>query len=122
MPIPSGKRPWPWAKALSRLREATDVACLIVHSGERILNDLVVVLGQLRRPKLDGQLVELAGEAERHLVVVVVDRRARVDADVEGLVDRHEERNGVRDLPGWRLPLPSTFSTPVPPLPKPGPS
>ena len=52
---------------------------------------------ELRRPDLDRQLVERAGEAERHLVVLVVDRRAGIDADVEGLVDRHQERNGMRD-------------------------
>jgi len=35
---------------------------------------------------------------KRYLVVLVVHRRARVDADVEGLVNDHEERNRVRDL------------------------
>src|SRR4030095_5078856 len=51
----------------------------------------------LRRPDLDRQLVERAGEAERHLVVVVVDRAAGVDAHVEGFVDRRYEGDGVRD-------------------------
>ena len=49
-------------------------------------------------PSLKVSLSSVAGEAERHLVVVVVDRRAGIDADVEGLVDRHQERDGVRDL------------------------
>ncbi len=60
----------------------------------------MVIARQLRRPELEGELVELAGEAERHLVVLVVHGRARIDAHVEGFVDRHEERNGVRDFLG----------------------
>src|SRR3990172_1018827 len=52
----------------------------------------------LDRSLLDRQLVELAGEAERHLVVAVVDRGARVDADVEGLVLREHERQRLRNL------------------------
>ena len=47
--------------------------------------------------QLDGQFVELAGEAERYLVVFVVHGCARIDPDIERLVDRHEERNGVWD-------------------------
>src|SRR5947199_10336352 len=45
----------------------------------------------LEGAELHRQLDELALEGERHLVVPVVDRRARVDAHVEGLVLREEE-------------------------------
>jgi hypothetical protein len=50
-----------------------------------------------RRLQVDCQFVQLAGKVERHLVVLVVHRRLGIDADVEGFVNRHEERNGVRD-------------------------
>ena len=53
-------------------------------------------LRSIQRNQLDRQLVELAGEPERRLVVVVVHARAGIHPDVEGLVNRHEERNGVR--------------------------
>src|SRR5262249_7773219 len=47
--------------------------------------------------------VELAGEAEWHLIVLVVDGSPGVDAHVEGLVYGEEERSGVRDLGGRDL-------------------
>jgi hypothetical protein len=42
------------------------------------MNDLTIVVRQLRGPKLEGQLVELAGEAERHLVILIIHRSARI--------------------------------------------
>src|SRR5262245_56980666 len=60
----------------------------------------MVIAGQLRWPELEGQLVDLAGEAERYLVVLVVHRRAGVDAHVECFVDGYENWNGVRNLLG----------------------
>ncbi len=62
------------------------LARLIIRSGECVLNDLMVLARHLRWPELDGQLGELAGEAERRLVVVFVHRGAGVQADVEGFV------------------------------------
>src|SRR5260370_11586753 len=47
--------------------------------------------GQHWRLDLEGQLVELAGEAERHLIIVVVDRRAGVGTDIEVLVPLQDE-------------------------------
>ena len=44
---------------------------LVVRSGERMLDDLAVVLSQLLRFELVGEGVDIAGEAERQLVVVV---------------------------------------------------
>ena len=58
----------------------------VVCSVYRVLFGLLVSLGQLLWTELDGQLVQLAGKPERHLVVVVVDRCAGVAADVEGFV------------------------------------
>ena len=95
---------------------------LVSGSGESVLNDLMFLARQLYRPELEGQLVDLAVEAERHLVVLVVHRRAGVDPDVEGLVSRQQERDRVRDACCVATSLPSTFSTPVPPLAMPGPS
>ena len=95
---------------------------LVVRYGDRFLQLLPSVIGQLRRSELEGQLVDLAGEGERHLVVLVVHPRAGVDADVEGLVRRQQERDRVFGSSCVATSLPSTFSTPVPPLAMPGPS
>ena len=51
-----------------------------------------------RRNQLEMHFAELAGEAKRQLVVFVVDAGAGIDADVEGLVDRQDGRDGVRNL------------------------
>src|SRR5262249_41011504 len=76
---------------------------LIMRVGARMLDKLLIVARELHRPELEGELAELASEAERHLVVLVVDGRAGVDAHIEGLVDGDEEWNGVRDLTGGDL-------------------
>jgi hypothetical protein len=47
-----------------------------VRFGQRFLHRLLFDHGQLRRPKLEGQLVDLAVETERHLVVRLVHRCA----------------------------------------------
>ena len=58
----------------------------------------LVVLGQhLRRSEFEIHLADRAGEGEWHLVVGVVHRRARVGADVEGLVERQKDRSGMVD-------------------------
>src|SRR5262245_51538186 len=76
------------------------------------------VLGRQLRPiDLQRELVELAGETERHLVIIG-HRRAGVGADVEVLVPLQDQRNSA--LIVWRATsLPSTLSTPVPPRPMP---
>src|SRR6266852_1574269 len=62
-------------------------AALVFGFGKRVLDELTVIAGQVHRPELEGQLGDLAREAERHLIVRVVYRRSGVDADIEGLVD-----------------------------------
>src|SRR5262249_22999593 len=59
------------------------------------LHQLVLVLRRELRP-VDGQgnLVDLAGEHERHLVVTIVHRRAGVGADVEVLVPGEDQWDG----------------------------
>ena len=75
----------------------------------------------LRRPQLHCQLADLAGELEWHLVVLIVHRRAGVDADIEGLIPR--EADGQLRVMEWlSTTLPSTVKVPLPPLPRPGPS
>src|SRR5262249_33655049 len=59
-----------------------------------LLELLDVRRGELRPVDLERQLVKLAGEAERHLVIVS-HRRSRVGTDVEVLVPLHDERDGV---------------------------
>src|SRR5262249_45127438 len=71
---------------------------LVLRFLERVLHHPAMLCRQLLGPELDGHFGELTGEAERNLVILVVDRRAQVDADIEGLVDRHEKRDRVWDL------------------------
>src|SRR6267378_5869979 len=66
---------------------------LIVRSGRWVLDELLFQACQLRRSKLERHLGDLASEAERNLVVLVVHRRTGVHADIEGLVDGQEGRN-----------------------------
>lgn len=54
-----------------------------------MIQRLLVVGGQLRRAKVEGQLVDLAVEMEGRLIILVVHPGAEVDPDVEGLVDRN---------------------------------
>src|SRR5215472_8901677 len=56
---------------------------------------LLVRRGELRRIDLDCQLVELGGQLERNLVVLVIHRRTGISADVEGLIPLHDERDGA---------------------------
>ena len=94
---------------------------LIVGSGDASSAAFRVRRRQLLRSEIEGQLVDLAREAERNLVIAVVHRRAGVHADVEGFVDGM--RNGiVCGIVLRATSLPSTVSTPVPPLAGPGPS
>ena len=59
------------------------------------MRGLVVLGQQLRRSEFEIHLADRAGEGEWHLVVGVVHRRARVGADVEGLVERQKDRSGI---------------------------
>lgn len=70
---------------------------LISRFGGRFLHLLLFCFGQLHRPEVKGQLIDLAVETERHLVVVVIHSRAGVDADIEGFVLRQQERNRFRN-------------------------
>src|SRR5262245_41741923 len=72
----------------------------IMRVGARVLDGLLIIAGELHWSKLEGELVKLAGEAERRLVVFVVNRRARIDAHIEGFIDGQEEWDSVRDLVG----------------------
>src|SRR5690349_16374406 len=65
----------------------------VMRGSERMLNGPPVVARELLRRELERDLVELPGEAERDLVVLVVHRCTGVDADVEGLINGHKERN-----------------------------
>ena len=53
---------------------------VVAHRGFEFLD---VCGGQLGPVHLDRQLVELAGERERYLVIVVIHPVTSVDADVE---------------------------------------
>jgi hypothetical protein len=72
---------------------------LILRYGDGFTHLRLIQLGQLQWSELEGQLVDLAVEAERHLIVLVVHRRMRIYSNVKGLVTHHQECDCVRDLP-----------------------
>ena len=55
----------------------------VLSSAKCLREFLLVRVGQDRRFNGDRQLADFAGEDERHLVVLVIDRRTSVRADVE---------------------------------------
>jgi hypothetical protein len=67
----------------------------VVRCCARVLDDLLIVARELRRPQFESELIELASEPERHLIVLVVHWRACIDAYIEGFVDGQEERSGM---------------------------
>src|SRR6266436_5127202 len=84
-----------WRRTTGATFRAAGYPSLISRFGDRFLRLLLVRSGQLHRPEVDGQLIDLAVECERYLVVLVVDPRAGVDADVEGLVGHLQESDRV---------------------------
>src|SRR5947209_2554585 len=63
-------------------------SALIVRSGSRLPHLHLFRNRQTRRSEIEGHVVELAVEPKWHLVVLIVDARAGIDPDVEGLVRR----------------------------------
>src|SRR5262245_47384181 len=97
-----GRPAQPWAGRPSRYRYS-----LALSVPRCSFPEALFVLGrQLRPVDSDGQLVELAGELERHLVVPVIHRSAGVRADVEGLVPLQDKRHrALHFLRGHHLPV-----------------
>ena len=60
---------------------------LAVYSGVSVGLGFLAFRRQFLRPELEGELVELACETERHLIIFVVHRRSGVHTNVEGFVD-----------------------------------
>jgi hypothetical protein len=103
------RKPTPGARIVSRFSSLVPVQIPFVRRdpartlgckrplvpGESFRDDFSVRVRQLLRPEIardseiEGQLVDRACEAERHLIVVV-HRRAGIDLNVEGLVLLHE--------------------------------
>src|ERR1051326_2804261 len=79
--------------------DRTSTGRLIFRVREGRLNAPLFLTLQLYRSESIGQLSDLAGKAERDLIVLVVHRRAGIHADIEGLIDCHDERDRVWDLP-----------------------
>jgi hypothetical protein len=76
--------------SIDRLRPQAGVrrvAGLILGFDKMLLHQLPVTGGQLLRLKLDRQLGDLAVEAERHVVVLVVHRRAEIHSHIERFVN-----------------------------------
>ena len=71
---------------------------LVFRSGQSLLSHLIARARQLHRPQFGHQYVEVAGKPEQHLVILVVHPCPGVEADIETLINHHEERNGVWDL------------------------
>src|SRR4029077_11619462 len=60
---------------------------LVINTSDSFGLGLLVCCHHLIGSEFNGQLIELAGEAERWLVVLVVHARAGIHPDIEGLVD-----------------------------------
>src|SRR6476660_1346417 len=73
----------------------SDLLCLVFRFLYLLLEKLF--LRSLQRDQLDRQLIDLAGGRGWRLEVIVVHARAGIHTDIEGLVDRLDEGNGVRD-------------------------
>src|SRR5262249_10536527 len=56
-----------------------------------------LLLRRIKRSQLDCQLIEIAGEPEWWLIVVVIYSRAGIHSDIEGLANRCDKWNGVRN-------------------------
>ena len=84
------------------------IRCLSSLAGRIVVHRLLELLDVLGRElrAVDGQrqLVELAGEAEGGLVVLVGHRRAGIGAHVEALAPLHEHRDGLLHLLRRRRP------------------
>src|SRR5215471_1245050 len=72
---------------------------LIVRLGSRPNHSLFILRHELRRARFDRDPDQLAGEAERNLVVGIVYTATRVQTDIKGLVIRKNERNGMGNRP-----------------------
>src|SRR4029078_9492606 len=66
------------------------VARLVVQSSDGFGLGFFVIGSHLRWFEFDGQLVELASEAERRLVILIVNPRASIHPDIKGLINRHQ--------------------------------
>jgi hypothetical protein len=69
---------------------------LVLCFDDALVHRLALRLGKHDRPKVEGHFVELSIKAERRLVIPVVHPGARIQANIERLVDRHNEGDGVR--------------------------
>src|SRR6516164_2191470 len=70
---------------------------LVVRSGPCFRGFLSIKRCELLRSVLEDQLLDLAGEAEGWTIVSIVHAGARVDADIERLVERHGEGDRARN-------------------------
>ena len=87
-------------KAQIKFHSASEAMLLFAHLVVPLrLHQLLLVFRRELRP-VDGQcdLVDLAGEGERRLVVLVVNSRQRVRADVEALVPLQDQRQRALHL------------------------
>src|SRR5271166_6342895 len=84
-----------WQRTCLDSRRSVRPSRLVLGDGDCFRRLLVVLRCKLRRPEAKGQLVDRAGEGERHLIVVVVDSRAEINADIEGLVSYFQESDRV---------------------------
>src|SRR5690349_24901958 len=66
------RRSWIRAASVGQFGLVRRRRVLVSGLSERVLNDLVIFTRKLHRPELVSQLRDLAVEAERRLVVVVV--------------------------------------------------
>ena len=68
----------------------------VVRRREDVLRALTICIRELLVARLDRERVDRARECKRHLILEIVDRSARIESDVEGLVERNQEGDAVR--------------------------
>ena len=71
---------------------------LVARAVKSVLNDLPIILRELFWTGLHGELVDRAREAERDVVISIVDPGPCIHADIESLVVRNEKGDSVRNF------------------------
>jgi len=85
------------ARGRRRPSPARSWLVLLERCGLRLLQ---ILCKQLLGPQVERQLVDLPGRGERHLVVLVLNRRARIDSDIKALIPRPQKGDGMGNLLG----------------------
>ena len=65
----------------------------VIHGASGRLKLLHILGRQLRRVERDGQLIDLAVEGKRHVIIAIIDGRAGIRPNIEGFIPGKGERD-----------------------------